>query len=217
MRWLVLFGLLPSELSITQVLRCCLLLACVLAGRLHRTKAYKTGAVRYQFGFLYESYHPSVWWFETVDILVKFAMTALIVVVPRGAQFPFGMCVTVCYYLAQLLVNPYVSRSNAVLHLLAQADLFLIQLAGHIAFSRPTASNAAIDALVTLVLLLSALAFCSLFAVQSLRLARALSPRFARRVRACRRRYLPCCPKCCSIAPKPSPLTIKQQLAQESM
>jgi IPT/TIG domain/Tyrosine-protein kinase ephrin type A/B receptor-like len=94
--------------------------------------------VKAQLGFLYAGYRLDVWYFEILDTIHKLFLTAVLAFFPTASQLPLGMCVSVAYMMTILIMNPYIRVSDDRLHLLAQAEIFLLLCAGNVFYHLPT-------------------------------------------------------------------------------
>lgn len=95
----------------------------------YRDRLQEVG-VRCSLGLLYDAYEHNTWWFELVDMAHKLTMCCLIVFFPKTAQLQVAMFVVVSYTLVILWKAPYIRKGDDKLHLLSQAELFLLILAG---------------------------------------------------------------------------------------
>jgi hypothetical protein len=119
-----------------------------------------------------------------VDVTHKLIMTSLLGFFPQSAQLPVALFVCLAYLVVILLRQPctccslllllpfpahaFLSRAldteqqNARLHLLAQTDLLIMLIAGHV-FREGQYLDSAADALASTFLILTLLAFLALF------------------------------------------------------
>jgi hypothetical protein len=86
--------------------------------------------VRAKLGFLYDGYKKHFWWWEMVDMIHKLIMTSILAFFPTETQLPIGMSVAILYTMALLVCQPYVRNEDDLLHLLVQAEIFLLCAVG---------------------------------------------------------------------------------------
>ena len=90
-----------------------------------------------RIGFLYAGYRHDVWWFEMVDTAHKLFLTSLLAFFPQVSQMPAGMVVAMLYTTFLLRVVPYIRVDDDRLHILAQTEIILLLLAGHVLYDKP--------------------------------------------------------------------------------
>jgi len=84
----------------------------------------------YASGILFQARHTQVWFFELIDMLHKLILTAIVQFFPILTQLPVALAVSGVYAMLILFINPYIRSRDDSLHLLVQADLMLLILAG---------------------------------------------------------------------------------------
>lgn len=123
--------------------------------------------VKAQIGFLYGGYRKDVWWFEIADSIHKLTLTSMLAFFPRDSQLPVGMSVAILYLIVLLQVDPYIRKSNDVLHMLCQIEIFLLLMAGNVIYNQDTDELAAKEDLyVSLVLIFITCMFIAFFLFQ---------------------------------------------------
>lgn len=83
------------------------------------------------YGFLYGAYSHDRWWFELIDMFHKLTMTSIIALIPSDYALRPIMGILVLHTMVILAANPYSRKEDDRLHLLVQAVLFVMVLAGY--------------------------------------------------------------------------------------
>jgi len=103
-----------------------------------------------------------MWWFEIVDMVHKIFLTALLPFFQPGIQIPAGMFAVCSFTILILLGRPYERPPDDMLHLLAQADLFLFLLGG-LLFSQGLTYDAVSDVIMSAFLIIITIGFIFVF------------------------------------------------------
>jgi len=82
-----------------------------------------------ELGFIYSAFDHGYWWFEMVDMFHKSALT-LIVFLPSHYQVAVAFAIVGSYTSLILYTKPYIRKGDDRLHLLANATLSSLFLAG---------------------------------------------------------------------------------------
>lgn len=89
-------------------------------------------AVILQFGFLYEAYTDTRWFWELIDLVHKLVLTSVVIFASSTWILGLNMFI-ICLYLILILVcHPYIRKGDDRFHLLTQTELFLLALVGYI-------------------------------------------------------------------------------------
>ena len=88
--------------------------------------------IRSQLGFLYAGYRLEVWWWEILDCMHKLALTSIIAFAPIEAQLPLGMSIATLFTILLLWFHPFLRAEDDLLQLFAQAEIYLLMLAGYV-------------------------------------------------------------------------------------
>jgi len=104
-------------------------------------------------GFLYEAFFRSTWWFELLDMVYKLFLTSVVIFLPPLVQLPIAMIVCSGFTMVLLAKQPYIRIRNDQLHLLAQAEIFLLLLTGYVLKSEETSLTGVVDILLSILLI----------------------------------------------------------------
>jgi hypothetical protein len=87
-----------------------------------------------RLGFFYGGYLTHMWWFEVLDMVHKLSVTSLIFYIPydSGWQMRAAIIILGSYLMCILWLNPYRSKGDDRLHILAQTWLLLLCITGEI-------------------------------------------------------------------------------------
>lgn len=85
------------------------------------------------YGFLYEAYQPSLWWFEVADMGNKLFLVSLVTFFPVTWQMPIALAWVGCFLVVILVYSPYIRPVDDRTALGCMSLLFCIFISGYVA------------------------------------------------------------------------------------
>lgn len=136
-----------------------------------RANTLKHPYVALSLGFLFEGYRQEVWWFDLIDLTVKFLICGITPLLPVPGQLPFATAIICLFAGVIFVIAPYRRKGDDALHLYALMSLIVLGLTGQIIYSEVNYDSATINLnTVTLVIMLSCVVLY--FLAQLLHIAR---------------------------------------------
>jgi hypothetical protein len=135
---------------------------------LHKRETLDSAEVKLELGFLYESFHRRMWWFEITDLGYKIFMTCVVGLLDPEWQLPVAMCAVFVYLVSILLWTPYRRWSDDQLQVLCLLETMLMLQCGFVIYDLdspyglPDVTDAVLSAyliLVSVVLVSSSILF----------------------------------------------------------
>jgi len=124
----------------------------VMILRYYLQNRLENNGVRTEVGLLYDGYERKYCFFEMLDMAHKLILTSLLALFPYEWQMPFGMFAAALYMAAIMFGKPFIRKADDRLQVLAQAELMLYLLAGHI-FNKRVPKDSYIDPVMTVCLI----------------------------------------------------------------
>lgn len=122
--------------------------------------------VRAELGFLYDAYERQCWWWELVDMAHKLTLVALVAFVPAlDYQVPTAGLVAVVYFIAILLLKPYLRKADDRIAQFAQCELILALMGSYWWANADYATTVEYDGWFSFVLISITFVFVALFAL----------------------------------------------------
>lgn len=87
---------------------------------------------RLRLGFFYQGYRPGCWWFDLVDLSIKFLLAALTPLVAVDGQLQYFMGIVTCYIISIYLFSPHRRKGDDALHLYSLLSLIAVAMTGYI-------------------------------------------------------------------------------------
>jgi hypothetical protein len=156
---------------------------------------------RAELGFLYDGYHRHLWYFELLDMMHKLTLTSLLAFLDWDFQLITAQIVTVSYLIIILIKMPYVRKGDDRLHQVAQIELLLLFMSGHLFNTLPPLDRST-EILVALLLVLITVGFLAWFGITSLQ---TLSKYLEGTVTAQKWARYKLCKPCCKVQNKRKP------------
>lgn len=85
-----------------------------------------------KLGDMYEAYNDDSWYFELVDLLFRLTITSMVSFVPLMQELQAAMCVLLLYFVAILIMKPYVQKGADKLRQLTLTELLLYMMLGYV-------------------------------------------------------------------------------------
>jgi len=124
-------------------------------------------AIRLQYGFLYDAYTLSHWYFELFDMANKLFLTSILAFFPTKSQIPIGMAWCTGFTIYLLLSQPYLRKGDDRLHLTGQTELFLLMLMAYVLIEVDSTIDPTTDILLSLVCIAITVFFICFFLLQA--------------------------------------------------